>query len=49
MTEIFIGQSETLHESSVLICIKTFFCFNGHNYLFNLLRTIEKKLRTLNS
>jgi len=49
MTDTFVGQSETLRESGVSLCTEVFFCFNGQNYLFNLLRTIEKELRTLNS
>lgn len=36
-------QSETLHEFyvSLSVCSEAFFQFNGQNYLFKLLRTIE--------
>jgi len=40
MTKTFVGQSETLRELGVSLYTKTFFCFNGQNYLFNLSRTI---------
>jgi len=41
MTKTFAEQNKTLHESSVSVYTKAFFCFNDQNYLFNLSKTIE--------
>lgn len=41
--ENIAGQSETLRKLyvSLSVCPEAFFWFNGQNYLFKLLRTIE--------